>query len=291
LWDNGVNAVDELNRVMKVRAIALKNFGESKIRPGMPMSLLEDVLVPVYMGHRYQTEAAVKVLGGLKYTYALRGDGQIPTEMIPPLEQRRALEALVKTISPEALMIPERLLKLIPPRPVGYERNREDFKFRTWEDFDALSPGETAANMTIGLILHPARAARLVEYHARDNSYPGLGEVIDKLFSATWYSDYGKGYAAELRRTTDAALLYQLMSLANNSNASTESRAIATLKLYELRDWLAARVKQSKDESQKALQTFAISQIKLFETDPKQLNLTRPADPPDGPPIGDEDSE
>jgi hypothetical protein len=178
---------------MKVRAIALKNFGESKIRTGMPLSLLEDALVPVYMGHRYQTEAAVKVLGGLKYTYALRGDGQIPTEMIPPAEQRRTLEALLKTISPDALMIPEKLLKIIPPRPVGYERNREDFKFRTWENFDALSPGETAANMTLGLILHPSRAARLVEYHARDNTIRArrsdrqvicfdLYEILKRLF-------------------------------------------------------------------------------------------------------------
>ena len=52
------------------------------------MSTLEDVLVPVYLLHRYQTEAASKVLGGLYYTYAVRGDGQKITERIPGAEQR-----------------------------------------------------------------------------------------------------------------------------------------------------------------------------------------------------------
>lgn len=291
LWDNGTNAVDELNRVMTVRAIALRNFSEKKIRPGMPMATLEDVLVPVYMAHRYQTEAAVKVLGGLTYTYALRGDGQLPTEMIPPREQRRALEALLNTIKPEALSLPEKILTIIPPRPVGFERTRENFRIKTWATFDPLSAGETAANLTLSLILNPARAARLVEYHARDSNFPSLEEVIDNLYSSTWYSEHGKGYHAELKRVVDATLLYQIMSLANNTNASTQVRAIAMEKLFELRDWLVKQSKQLKDEDQKALCTFALSEIKIFELNPQQLNLTRPPDPPDGSPIGDDEAQ
>ena len=286
LWDNGVNAVDELNHIMKVRSIALRNFSEKKIRPGMPLATLEDVLVPVYMGHRYQVEAAVKVIGGLKYTYALRGDGQTPTEMIPPQEQLRALDALITTLTPDALALPEKLISMIPPRPVGYDRNREDFKVRTWATFDPLSAGETAANFTLSLLFHPARAARLVEFHARNSMYPGFENVIDKIFSATWFSSHGTGYHAELQRVVDDAVLYQLMSLANNTAASSQARAIATLKIAGLRDWLNKRVKQTKDESQQAHFAFALSQIRMFEQDPKQLNLPRALDPPDGPPIG-----
>ncbi|HEY4149215.1 MAG TPA: zinc-dependent metalloprotease, partial [Chitinophagaceae bacterium] len=76
LWDNGKNAVDELKEVMKVREKALAQFGEKNIRPGMPMAMLEDVLVPVYLYHRYQLEAVTKMVGGMYYTYALRNDGQ-----------------------------------------------------------------------------------------------------------------------------------------------------------------------------------------------------------------------
>jgi len=289
LWDNGVNAIDELNRTMKVRAIALRNFSESKIRRDQPMSLLEDVLVPVYMGHRYQLEAAVKVLGGLRYTYALRGDGQTPTEIVSGKEQLRALDALLATVTPEALALPEKLISMIPPRPVGYERNREDFKIRTWGTFDPLAAGETAANLTMSLIFHPARAARLVEFHARNAGYPGLENVVDKIYSATWFSNHGTGYHAELQRIVDDVVLYQLMSLANNNTASTQVRAIATLKIAELRSWLTTH--KSTDEAQKAHFVFALSQIRMFEQDPKQLNLTRPPDPPDGSPIGDDQDE
>ena len=76
LWDSGSNAVDELNRLMQVRAAALRRFGENNIREGAPLSTIEDALVPVYMLHRYQVEAASKLVGGMDYTFALRGDGQ-----------------------------------------------------------------------------------------------------------------------------------------------------------------------------------------------------------------------
>ncbi len=289
LWDNGVNAVDELARVMKVRAVALKNFSEKKIRPGMPMATLEDVLVPIYMGHRYQVDATSKVLGGLSYTYALRGDGQLVTQIVPPDDQRRALTGLLATIQSDALALPERIISIIPPRPLGYDRGREHFKIRTGITFDPLSAAEAAANGTLGMILHPARAARLVEYHARDQKYPGLEEVIDKLLAATWYGDHGKGYTAEIRRVVDASLMYQLMTLASNTVASTQTRAIATLKISELKHWLDKQVGTTKDEEQKAHLLFAASQIRLFEENPKYVNLTQPEDVPDGPPIGDDE--
>src|SRR6266478_4668578 len=117
LWDSGANAVDELNRLMQVRATALKNFGEKNIREGAPLATIEDVLVPVYLLHRYQVEAASKLVGGLDYTFALRGDGQTPTQIVAPAEQRRALVAVLATLKPEALALPESLLKMSPPRP------------------------------------------------------------------------------------------------------------------------------------------------------------------------------
>ena len=60
LWDNGTNAIDELGNVMKVRAAALRRFGENNIREGAPLATIEEVLVPLYMYHRYQVEAAAK---------------------------------------------------------------------------------------------------------------------------------------------------------------------------------------------------------------------------------------
>jgi hypothetical protein len=290
LWDNGPNAVDELANVMQVRARALARFGEKNIRAGAPLATLEEVLVPMYMYHRYQTEAVAKLVGGLNYTYAARGDGQKATEMIPAAEQRRALEALLRTLQPEALALPERVLQLIPPRAYGYNRGRETFDTRTGLTFDPLAVAETAASMTVGLLLHPERAARLIEYHARDNNFPGLSEVMDKLNSATWKSSPSAGYHAEIQRVVNNVVLYHIMALANNENAATQARAMAWLKLDELKTWLIEQVKKSKDESTRAHYAFAAAEISQFQTNPQQIRLIRPVEPPAGPPIGADDS-
>ena len=100
LWDNGVNAADELNRMMVIRKRLLDNFSEKAIRQDAPMATLEEVLVPVYLLHRYQVEAASKMLGGLYYTYAVKNDGEIITKFVPPVEQWKAFNALPSTISP-----------------------------------------------------------------------------------------------------------------------------------------------------------------------------------------------
>ena len=44
------------------------------------------------------------------------------TERIPGAEQRRALQALLRTIDPKTLTLPESIVSLIPPRAEGYPR-------------------------------------------------------------------------------------------------------------------------------------------------------------------------
>jgi len=285
LWDSGANAVDELNRLMQVRAAALRRFGEKNIREGAPLATMEDVLVPIYMLHRYQVEAASKLVGGIDYTFALRGDGQTPTQIVAAAEQRRALAAVLATLKPEALALPESLLKMIPPRPPAYERGREDFKIRTYPAFDALAPAEAAAQHTLQFLFNPERAARLVEFHARDKANPGLEEIFDAVLAATWKAPHGSGYAAEVGKVVDDIVLYDLMALAANDKASDEVRGVAWLKLRELKEWLdSAAGKQIILDRAQVL--FASRQIEQFEKDPKRLDLTPPAEPPDGPPIG-----
>ena len=290
LWDSGTNAVDELNRLMQVRAAALKRFGENNIREGAPLATLEDALVPLYMIHRYQVEAASKLVGGMDYTFTLRGDGQTPTQIVAPAEQRRALAAVLATLKPEVLVLPEPLLKMIPPRPPDYERGREHFRTHTSPAFDALAPAEAAAQHTLHFLFNAERAARLVEFHARSVESPSLEEVLDTILATTWKAQRGSGYPAEIARTVDGVVLYDLMTLGANERASNQVRAIALLKLEELRGWLAAEEASTRDEGERAHFHFAASQIAQFQKDPKKVELTPPADPPDGPPIGaDED--
>jgi len=286
LWDNGRNVVDELGNVMKVRAAALRRFGENNIREGAPMATIEDVLVPIYMYHRYQVEAAAKVIGGQDYTFSLKGKGDRNPQIVAPEEQRRALVAVLETIKPEALILPESLLKLIPPRPVGYGRTREDFRIRTQPSFDALAPAEALADHVSNFLLNSERAARLVQFHARDTRNPGLVEVIDKILASTWKAPVATGYAGEIQHTVDMVILGDLMALASAERAPNQVRAIAELKLEQLKGWLGTQRTLTADDNHRAFLFYAGQQIKRFQDDPKKMNLTRPQDPPDGQPIG-----
>ncbi len=285
LWDNGTDAVAELARVMEVRAAALARFGERNIPPGAPMTTLEEVLVPVYMYHRYQVEAAAKLVAGLDYRHTLRGPGQQPVKIVSPTEQRRALKAVLTTLTPEALLLPDALLRLLPPRAPGYSRSRETFRARTGVTFDALAPAEAAAHHVAGFLLHPERAARLVEYHARDAGNPSLEEVIEQILAATVKAPHGTGYSAEIRRVVSQVVVYHLMALAASERAPAQARAIAVLKLEELKAWFEKQ-SGSAGEPSRAHYFFLAQQIAAFQKDPKQPSLPRPLEPPEGPPIG-----
>ena len=285
LWDSGTSAVDELNRLMQVRAVALRRFGEKNIREGAPLATIEDVLVPIYMLHRYQVEAASKLIGGMDYTFALRGDGQTPRQIVAAAEQRRALAAVLATLKSEVLALPDSLLKIIPPRPPAYERGREDFKIRTYPAFDALAPAEAAAQHTLQFLFNAERAQRLAEFHAQDKANPGPEEILDAVLAATWKAPHGTGYAAEISNVVDDVALYDLMALAANDKASDLVRGVAWLKLRKTKEWLDSG-RAGSEALDQAHVFFASKQIELFEKDPKRLDLTPPAEAPDGPPIG-----
>jgi len=229
LWDNGADAAAELGRVMQVRRAALDRFGEEAVRKGEPLALLEEVLVPLYLHHRYQVEAAVKVVGGQYYTYTVRGDGQEPVRAVPAAEQRRALAAVLATLSPKELAFSRALLAKIPPRPSGFPEHRELFDKVTDPVFDAISPAAAATDMVAQLVLNPERAARLVQQHALDPGQPGLAEVIDSLLTAG-KPEPDDSYLVGIGRAVQRVAVERLMWLAQTSR-SAEAKAIATMKL------------------------------------------------------------
>ncbi|MFM9836842.1 MAG: zinc-dependent metalloprotease [Cyclobacteriaceae bacterium] len=289
LWDNGKDPVDELNRVMEVRSVALKNFGEKNIKVGAPMATLEEVLVPMYFFHRYQAEAAVKMIGGLNYRYALRGDGQLVTELLSPQQETKALDALLKTVEPSALALPESILKIIPPRALGYIRHRELIKIKTELTFDPLALAETAADQTFSLILHPARANRLIDHHAREVKLPGLETVIDKLINATLKARRKGGLEGAIQMSTNYALFTNLAKLALNKNSSAEVKAITLFKLNKLKLWFTER--PAMDDDWYAHYDYIISQINSLQQNPEEFKQEDLLPAPPGMPIGDFDIE
>ena len=282
VWDSGPDAVVELRRMMEIRQKALERFGEANIRMGAPMASLETVLVPLYLGHRYQVAAAAKTLGGLQYTYALRGDGQAVTALIAPDRQKAALDALLATLEVKALELPERIVRLIPPRPTGaIESQREMFRRRTGVAFDALAPAETAASLTVGLMLHPQRVARIVEHHERDGAQPSLESVVEALLGVVFRPE-GQP-AGAVQRVVDNVVLYHLMSLASNEQAPAQARAIVLRRLGALQRTLAAAA--HNDEAQATHMVAAGAALERFLKNPTQPTVMKPLEAPPGAPI------
>jgi hypothetical protein len=286
LWDSGPNSVDELHRILLVRSAAMKRMGENAIREGVPLATIEDVLVPIYLLHRYQVEAASKSIGGMDYVFALRGDGQTPLQIVPPAEQRLALAAVLETVKPETLLLPEALLNIIPPRPPDYERGREDFRIHTSPAFDALAPAEAAAQISLQPLFNAERAARLVEFHARNSANPGLDEFLSAVLRASWKAPHGSGYVAAIAQVVDNVVLANLLNLSADVSASNQVRAIASQQLGDLKQWLGKAAAAASDHGQRAHLLYAANQIERFQKDPHKVDLTPPAAPPDGPPIG-----
>ncbi len=286
LWDNGKHPVDELRRVLKIRSLALERFSEDNIPPGAPLATLEDVLVPVYLFHRYQVEAAAKVIGGSYYYYNIRGDGQKLPEIVSPKEQRNALAALISTLTPEVLAIDEKITDLIPPRPPGYSDSPELFRRFTGPTFDPLAAAETAADFTLGLLLDPQRAARLVDYNARDSKYPGQDEVLESILNQTINKENGSGYYAEINRTVDKVVLNNILTLGATKNTSAQVLAIVLFKIDELNKNIQEKFMIEQDKNQKAHFFYMLQQIREFYKDPDKFTGKAPLVLPNGSPIG-----
>lgn len=284
-WDDGVNPVDQLNKLIAIRRHILDNFSEKAIREDAPMSALEEVLVPMYLLHRYQIEAVSNCIGGLYFTHALKNDGETVTKMVEPAEQWRAIDGMIATITPEFLALPESLIEKIPPRPVGYPSTVETFGGHTGVTFDPLGAAESAASATLNYLLDEGRAARLIEYQSRNGAQPGFMPMVDRLIEKTWKAPLEPGYKGELHILVNNLTLKYLLQLAANSRAGENVRGEALLKISELATWMGGSL-VSVSPKQKAAMYFALSQIEEFKKDPEKFQPAEPLAMPPGAPIG-----
>jgi len=281
LWDNGSDAVTELKEVMKVRNVALSNFSEKNIRSGMPMAMLEDVLIPVYFAHRYQVEAVSKMVGGMYYTYALRGDGQTVTKALSKGEQLKALNVLIDCLDPKFLQLPERIAQLIPPRPAGYDFSRELFKKRTGLAFDVLTPAETAADLPLSFIFNSERLNRMMQYEAANNGL-GVYEMVNTLITKTWKSPRLAGIEKLIQSQTEQILLTYLLAASVNDNNSYLVKSVLLKGLAELKTFIEAQQKATSDELTKGHFMLALERMK----EPAAAKPTIHKEAPPGSPIG-----
>ncbi|WP_109485595.1 zinc-dependent metalloprotease [Occallatibacter savannae] len=289
LWDNGSDPAAELDRVLEVRAAALKNFGENAVRRGTPMAELEKTLVPLYLFHRYQTEAAIKEIGGLDYRYNQRGDGLPDPTIVDAKVQKQALQAVLKTLAPETLTLPESILKLLPPVPPGYPRTRESFPSHTGLTFDPVAAAESAADLTLKVLLDAERASRMIEYHMRAPGSTSLREMMEAISAkVAERPEGGHTMSSEVERAVEFRALEAQMELAVDPGASSQARAIA---LWHLRDVLNQwkSTPMPKDTAEAIHRAAMVDRLERFEQDPAKFVPSKTVEAPPGMPIGDDE--
>jgi hypothetical protein len=280
LWDNGKNAVQELDDVLAIREQAILTFSKDNIRTNEPYSVLEDVFVPLYFFHRYQTEATTKLIGGLDYNYAIKGAEGFITKVIDADNQRDALKAVFKTLSAKTLAIPKDKLNLFPPRAFTYPRTRESFQGLTGVSFDALSVASTSSALTVKFLLHPERMNRLIQQKSLDSKQLGLEEVLKDLIDISFKVSYKDDYLNEVQQMINVEVLKYIMNLAVNDKTFFQVKSEANHAI----DAISKLLYDKKNTVKYANQYAAM--ISEFKKNPDKFKLKNTPKIPDGSPIG-----
>ena len=279
LWDNGNSPTSELIHLLDIRKKALQNFSINHLRDGETYSTLEDRMVPIYLLHRYQMEAVVKLIGGVDYDYAVRGSQKYKVKVVDGIIQRNALLAFQKALSPESLAIPEKLHNLLPPRSFFSPRTRENFLSGTGITFDYLGIANTTSQNFIKMLLHPERANRLVTQYGFDSNQLSLKETLSNLISSHFKAKYRNKHFQQLNDIVKNNILEQIIILGLQKKANPIVKATIFNQLIELDRWLAAQNEYGFSEVYR-------TQIDKFFTDPSSIRFPESNKLPDGSPIG-----
>lgn len=279
LWDNGKDASDELKNTLQVRQKALSHFSAQAIATNTPLAKLEDVLVPVYNYHRYQLEAVCKLIGGMNYSYSVRGDaGQQAPQVLSNTIQQKALQAALDCLSPDVLTMPDHIIQLIPPRP-PLTGPGELFAKRTGMSFDPVAAAEALADYELEFLFNPERANRLEQFKAQAGTL-GWGEVLDAIIEKTWKAPVQKGLKGQVQLQTQQMVLTWVLGLNQSDNANYAVKAICFDRLQKLKAMAATA--QKTNPAYAAHYAYAIERINK----PKDISLPQHKDLPPGAPIG-----
>lgn len=279
LWDNGKDVTDELKAVMQVRQKALDQFSENAIKESVPMSKLEDVLVPVYNYHRYQIEAVCKLIGGMNYSYNVRSDAQQKPQVLDNTIQQKALQAVLDCLTPEVLTLSDRISMLIPPRPPMYYGVGETFAKRTGMSFDPMAAAEALAHFELGFLFNAERANRLEQFKAQAGTI-GWSEVLDAIIKKTWMSKKQDGLKAQVQAQTQQIVLTWLLSLSQDNTANYQVKSICFDRLNSIKSY--AKQQAAVNAALRPHYLYAVERIEK----PKDIALPQHREITPGAPIG-----
>jgi hypothetical protein len=278
LWDNGTTIVDELKNILTVRQKAIANFSVNNIRPNETYSHLEDVFVPLYFLHRYQTEAVSKIIGGSEYNYAVRGGKELVMSLAPLALQIDALRTLTTTLDAQTLAIPKEKLALFPPRAFNYDRTRESFKGKTGITFDPFGGVEAAADFTLDFLLHPDRLSRLAGNKAVDAKQLGVAETLQSLTQATIFKSHADSYLQATQETINFKVLSALLNVLNAPSISPLAAAEVQESVQKIRAFYG--------KNPSTMAKYMVQTIDQFKANSSDWKPMQTPNIPDGAPIG-----
>ena len=211
LWDDYADPVTELDRMMEVRRVAVSRFGPAALPQGVAAADLRRAFVPIWLIHRYQLQAAAKLIGGVHFSYAVNGDGREVSRPVPAAEQRRAISGLLATLRADALTVPAPILPALSSGWSGSTDRQTDIEIMRTAGgpvFDPLVATETAAAVTLTDLLQPHRLNRLELQHQADPTSPGPHQLVEQLIDQVFaFSGLSPSQAAVQRRIATTSLL------------------------------------------------------------------------------------
>lgn len=279
LWDNGENAAKELERVLKVRELALTNFGLGNLAPERDMSDLQEVLVPIYLFHRYQTEAAVKLIAGVDYNYQVKGEGTPNATPVSKEAQQQALQALLSTLDANKLTLPEHIIALIPPKAYGSYRNRESAPSKTGLVFDPVELASASIGHSLKGMFNTARLNRLAQQASLGQAPWTVAEYLNTVITATVKAPVTSDMSGIVQKRVAALTIEVLMESLLSEKLSIEAKADVYAALLDLSQWLSS---YSRNES---VYKLAAHHLNWYFEHRKWLPLVKVTAMPPGSPI------
>jgi len=278
LWDNGELPYKELNKLLKVRDLALKNIDLDNLVDGEPYDRIEDILVPIYMLHRYQIEASAKAIGGVDYLYFVKNKNNDKVKFVDSKLQRKSLESLLNVLKPKNLVLPNNLIDILSPRSFRNPRTRENFVSNTGVTFDYINTSSSLINHTLTFLLNAERINRINQQNIFGDDILTLEDYLAEISKSIFDNKKLSTYEESVNKNTTSLYIDHLFMAFNNSRTNDLSKSIILASIMDIMNNLS---KNSNNYNR-----FLINKIDGFLINPDKYKPIEKTKIPDGSPIG-----
>ena len=278
LWDNGEFPYKELDKLLKVRDLALKNIDLDNLVDGEPYDRIEDILVPIYMLHRYQIESAAKAIGGVDYLYFVKNKNNDKVKFVDSKLQKESLKSLLNVLNPKNLVLPTNLIQILSPRSFRNPRTRENFESNTGVTFDYINASSSIINHTLTFLMNPERINRIYQQNMFGENILMLDDYLTIISNSIFSNKRMSPYESSINKNTSSLFLDHLFLTFNNSNTNDLSKSVILSSIMNTKEKLSSNLNDYN--------RFLVNKINGFIDNPDKYIPVEKTKIPDGSPIG-----